>query len=274
MSPKRGSSFNTIDLEHTSIEEAYHLLSQAAKTSGVVLVTNLSTRPPVEAIQSLLLHLDEKPALTSGLNDTHHERKVHQADQIEPTLSSQFVQWTRVGLSVRYLQSVAGSSLALVKKFGNDFKDIENFYKYVEDKVLPIVARATSKFAGSDLGPTHVYTDYLSLIGYLYYPEPSSPRLKGHCAWNTHTIIFHDGAAGSLEIKTGGDDWEVVPANVGAIISWHRHGAAPANNARATAKQSVRSTWPTVEQRKPTLVLVGCEDTSTNGLSMTHEGEL
>ncbi|KAF2844269.1 hypothetical protein T440DRAFT_377245, partial [Plenodomus tracheiphilus IPT5] len=201
-------------------EEAYQKLSQAARTTGVILVSNLPKRPPIAAIQSLFVELYADRSLASWLNATYPKRDVFKDACLAPDASPQVDQKTTIDLSVSRLQSIRKMDPTLVEAPGEEFEDIVRFYTYIEADVLLTVTRPTSNIGGSELELTHNSTNnHLRLIDYFPCLELSVPRCGGYRDYNTYTIVFQDGDVGWLEFEVEGA-WKPVPASVDAVISW------------------------------------------------------
>lgn len=266
--PQNDKTFDVIDLVAVSSEEAYEKLSQAARTTGVALISSLPVRPPIAAIQRLFARLNADPSLASRLNATYPKRGVFKDACLAPDASPQIDQKTTVDLSIIRLQSIREMHPTLVEALGEDFEDIVKFYAYIETEVLPIVTRATSNICGLELELTHNGTNnYLRLIDYFPCTEPSAPRCGEHRDYNTYTIVFQDGAVGGLEFEVEGA-WKPVPASVDAVISWGWCANILTNDAVKAAKHRVLRTWPVAERRTTAVVFVAPDlDTVLNPIN-------
>jgi hypothetical protein len=256
VSSEHDETFDTIDLTAVTSEEAYQKLSQAARTTGVTLVSNLHKRPPIAAIQSLFARLYADRSLASRLNATYPKRGVFKDACLAPDASPQIDQKTTIDLSVSRLQSICEMDPTLVEALGEDFEDIVRFYTYIEADVLPVVTRATSTIGGSELELTHNGTNnHLRLIDYFPCPESSAPRCGEHRDYNTYTIVFQDGGVGGLEFEVEGA-WRPVPASVDAVISWGWCAAILTNDAIKAAKHRVLRTCPMSDRRTTAVIFV------------------
>jgi hypothetical protein len=256
VSSQQDVTFDTIDLTAVTPEEAYQKLSQAARTTGVILVSNLPKRPPIAAIQRLFARLYADPLLALRLNATYPKRGVFKDACLAPDASPQIDQKTTIDLSVSRLQSMREMDPALVGALGEEFEDIVRFYTYIETDVLPIVTRATSNIGGLELELTHNGTNnHLRLIDYFPCPEPSAPRCGEHRDYNTYTIVFQDGSIGGLEFEVEGI-WKPVPASVDAVISWGWCATILTNDVVKAAKHRVLRTWPLSDRRSTAVIFV------------------
>ncbi len=249
-------TFDTLDLTAVTSEQAYQKLSQAARTTGVALVSNLPERPPIAAIQRLFARLYTDPSLASRLNATYSKRGVFKTACLAPESSPNIDQKTTIDLSIGRLQAIHESDPTLVGILGKDFKHVVDFYTYVESEILPLVTRATSNIGNLELELTHNGTNnHLRLIDYFPCPEPSGPRCGEHRDYNTYTIIFQDGNVGGLEFEVDGI-WRSVPADIDAVISWGWCASILTNDAVKAAKHRVQTTWPLADQRTTAVVFV------------------
>ncbi|KAH5751091.1 hypothetical protein HBI16_250500 [Parastagonospora nodorum] len=114
-SSQHDETFETIDLTAVTSEEAYQKLSQAARTTGVMLVSNLPRRPPVAAIQSLFARLYADRSLAARLNATYPKRGVFKDACLAPNASPQVDQKTTIDLSVSRLQFIRKMDPTLVE---------------------------------------------------------------------------------------------------------------------------------------------------------------
>ncbi|CAI6338006.1 unnamed protein product [Periconia digitata] len=262
------------DLASVSSQEAHDKLSDAAKTTGAALVSNLPTRPPIAAIQRLFEKLYADSSLASRLNATYPKRGVFKDACLAPGASTKIDQKTTIDLSIGRLQSIRQSDPTLAEALGQDFDDVVSFYTYIETEVLPIVTRATSSISGLDLEPTHNGTNnHLRLIDYFSCPEPSAPRCGEHRDYNTYTIVFQDRAVGGLEFEIDGT-WKRVPASVDAVISWGWCGAILSNDAVKAAKHRVLRTWPLASRRTTAVVFVAPDlDTALTPVTRAGTGD-
>jgi hypothetical protein len=255
-SSQHDETFDTIDLSAVSSGEAYEKLSHAARTTGVILISNLPQRPPIAAIQSLFARLYADRSLVSRLNATYPKRGVFKDACLAPDASPQVDQKTTIDLSVSRLQSIREMDPTLIEALGEDFEDIVRFYTYIEANVLPVVTRATSNIGGVELEPTHHGTNnHLRLIDYFPCPESSAPRCGEHRDYNTYTLVFQDGSVGGLEFEVDGG-WKPVPASVDAVISWGWCGAILTDDAVISAKHRVLRTHPMPERRTTAVIFV------------------
>ncbi|KAI8940371.1 hypothetical protein NX059_004064 [Plenodomus lindquistii] len=256
VSSQHDETFDTIDLTAVTSEQAYHKLSQAARTTGVALVSNLPKRPPIAAIQKLFARLYGDPSLASRVNATYPKRGVFKSACLAPDASPQIDQKTTIDLSISRLQSIHNTDPTLVAALGEDFEEIVSFYTYIETEILPIVTRATSNISDLELELIHNGTNnHLRLIDYFPCPEPSAPRCGEHRDYNTYTIVFQDGDVGGLEFEVEGV-WKPVPANVDAVISWGWCAAILSNDVVKAAKHRVFKTWPIADRRTTAVVFV------------------
>ncbi|KAF2023336.1 Clavaminate synthase-like protein [Setomelanomma holmii] len=269
-------TFDVIDLTTVSSEEAYQKLSQAARTTGVALISSLPVRPPIAAIQRLFARLYADCSLASRLNATYPKRGVFKNACLAPDASLRIDQKTTIDLSISRLQSIRKVDPTVAEALGEEFEDIVRFYTYIETEVLPIVTRATSNISGLELEVTHNGTNnHLRLIDYFPCTEPSGPRCGEHRDYNTYTIVFQDGAVGGLEFEIEGT-WKSVPASVDAVISWGWCGAILTNGSVKAAKHRVLRTWPVADQRTTAVIFVAPDlDTilkPTDGLGTENAG--
>ncbi|KAH7093274.1 hypothetical protein FB567DRAFT_557260 [Paraphoma chrysanthemicola] len=251
--------FGTIDFTSVSKEESYRVLSNAATTTGVALISALPVRPPMAAIQALFARLYADAVLVSRLNATYPKRGVFKNACLAPDASSKIDQKTTIDLSINRLKSIRTLDPTLDQELGKDFQDILNFYTYVENYLLPIVTHATASISGADLKPIHTGTNnHLRLIDYFPSPDPPAPRCGEHRDYNTYMIVFQDGAVGGLELEVDGT-WTSIPKNVDAVVTWGWCGAILTNNVVKAAKHRVLKTWPSTERRTTAVVFVAPE---------------
>jgi hypothetical protein len=114
----------TIDLTSDSTSDAFETLATAAATTGAALITNLSVKPPIAAIQNLFSALYADPALAARVNATYPTRGVFKAACLDPASSPSIDQKTTIDLSVARLQAIQEADPALVKDLGKDFEDV------------------------------------------------------------------------------------------------------------------------------------------------------
>ncbi|KAH8595480.1 hypothetical protein B0O99DRAFT_623010 [Bisporella sp. PMI_857] len=246
----------TIDLTSDSASQAFETLSHAASTTGAALITNLSVKPPIAAIQRLFSTLYTNPTLASRLNATYPARGVFKAACLDPSSASNIDQKTTIDFSAARLQKLRELDPALVDDLGQDFDQVLRFYTVVETDILPLLMQATSRIAGSDLAPMHAnWNNNLRLIDYFPSPEPTGPRCGEHRDYGTYTVVFQDGLVGGLEFDVDGK-WIQVPANVDAVVSWGWCGAILSNDRVKAAKHRVLRTQPVQKRRTTAVVFV------------------
>lgn len=249
------STLPTIDLSNTSPEVAFDVLSTAASSTGVALITNLAARPPITAIQRLFARLYADPALAARLNATYPTRGVFKAACLNPSSNPAIDQKTTIDLSVRRLQHLRDLDPALVDELGADFTAVLAFYAAVEGDILPLLTAATSRLAGGDVAPLHAQANNnLRLIDY-FQGAGTGPRCGEHRDYGTFTVVFQDGAVGGLEFDVDGK-WIQVPAHVDAVVSWGWCGAILSNDRIKAARHRVLRTWPATERRTTAVVFV------------------
>lgn len=253
--PGATASLPSIDFSTASAEDAYNGLSIGACTTGVCLLTNLTIKPPIGAIQRLFDALYTRPDLVSRLDATNPDRGVFKNAALDPNSSPSIDQRATIDLSVMHLQHLRDLDSTLVVELGADFWKVLEFYSVVENDILPLLMNATSSFAGNDLAPLHkVQDNYFRLID--YFPTTATgPRCGEHRDYGTFTVTFQDAAVGGLEFEVD-ERWVQVPAHVDAVVTWGWCGAILSNDGVYPAKHRVMRTVPALQRRTTALFFV------------------
>jgi hypothetical protein len=235
-STSKDMSLPRIDFRTDDADAAHRKFTAAALTSGVALITNLSLKPPIAAIQRLFDSLQTKPSLAARIQEIPSRRT---RDVAKRAKSFPATKLEILDLSVARLQKICQHDTNLVQELGQDFVDIWKFYAMIETAVLPILMRATSRAAGIDLEPRHTkLNNNLRLIDHLADDALLGPQFGEPIHAGTFALVFLDAEASGLEFEFD-EDWVPVPEGINVAVSWGWCGSVLSKGRVKTAKHRV-----------------------------------
>lgn len=176
-------------------------LAHAAATTGIAAVPSIAGHAaPFASIARLFDTLYAAPHLAARLNSTYTKRGVFKTAGLSKPNADQK---TTIDLSSARLENMQRLAPELVQELGADFQAILEFFRGLEQKLVPSVMRATSQVAGVNLEGLHASrNNNFRLVDYFAKAKPSdAPRCGAHRDYGTFSVILYVPQSSLLDVK-------------------------------------------------------------------------
>eukprot|EP00274_Cyanoptyche_gloeocystis_P004132 CAMPEP_0196653570 /NCGR_PEP_ID=MMETSP1086-20130531/3212_1 /TAXON_ID=77921 /ORGANISM="Cyanoptyche gloeocystis , Strain SAG4.97" /LENGTH=369 /DNA_ID=CAMNT_0041984845 /DNA_START=180 /DNA_END=1289 /DNA_ORIENTATION=+ len=200
-------------------------LQRTAYSSGVALLRDLGVNVPLANIKRLFDRIYTNPAIIDRLNALYPKRGIFKDAALrgETTIMNTVID-RKVPFDLSHARMMAlAQDPETISELGPDFQPVLEFFRTVEQDMIPRLNRVNSFLAGIDLSPFHMDKNY-NYRCIDYFPVECEaghssllPRCGEHRDYGTFTLIFQD-QIGGLECKLG-DTWIPVPAGE-VVLMW------------------------------------------------------